>query len=249
MVFGSWELGVGSWELIVRAAMLEVPDYCRQIESYLCQKNAGHLIRIVGPAFEQVCSWAERGVPLKVAFRGIDQCCERYYAKGLRRRPVRIEFCEADILELFDDWRRAVGVSSSGSVAAEAHRKPSLSSHIERVIARLAVPRSAPGAAVMDPLVTQYMHELDRLLAESKHARGDKRAAIVQRLAEIDGQLLDTGVASLGESIRASLLRDAESELAPFAGRMSPDTYQAAVDAAFRRLVREAQGIPTVSFE
>ena len=41
-------------------------DYCRQLESYLCQKNGGHLIRIVGPAFEQVCAWAQQGVPLKV---------------------------------------------------------------------------------------------------------------------------------------------------------------------------------------
>ena len=229
--------------------MVEVAEYCRKVESYLCQKNAGHLIRIVGPAFEQVCSWAERGVPLKVAFRGIDQYCERYYAKGLRRRPVRIEFCEADILELFDDWRRAVGVSASGGVAAEAPRKPSLSSHIERVVARLAVPRSASTAATMDPLVTQCMHELDRLLAESKHARGEKRAAIVQRLAQIDGRLIDAAVGSLDESTRASLVRDAENELAPFAARMAPDTYQVAVDAAFRRLVREAQAIPTVSFE
>ena len=29
-------------------------DYCREIESYLCKKNEGHLIRIVGPAFEMV---------------------------------------------------------------------------------------------------------------------------------------------------------------------------------------------------
>src|SRR5262245_64909176 len=103
--------------------MVEVAEYCRQVESYLCQKNAGHLIRIVGPAFEQVCSWAERGVPLKVAFRGIDQYCERYYAKAPRRRPVRIEFCEADILELFDDWRCAVGVWASGGGAAAAARQ------------------------------------------------------------------------------------------------------------------------------
>ena len=61
--------------------------------------------------FEQVSGWAAQGVPLAVAFRGIDRYCERYYAKGPRRRPVRVEFCEADILELFDDWRRAVGVS------------------------------------------------------------------------------------------------------------------------------------------
>ena len=31
-----------------------------QIESYLCRKNGGHLVRIVGPAFEKVRSWAAR---------------------------------------------------------------------------------------------------------------------------------------------------------------------------------------------
>ena len=228
---------------------IEVAEYCRQVESYLCQKNAGHLIRIVGPAFEQVCGWAARGVPLKIAFQGIDHYCERYYSKGLRRRPVRIEFCEADILELFDDWRRAVGVTASGGLAVEAPRKPSLSAHVERVIARLAVPRSAANAAVVDPVVGQMMDELDGLLAESKHARGDKRSAIVGRLAEMDRRLLDAAVAALDDPTRASLGRDAENELTPFAGRMSAEAYRAAVDAAFRRLVRESQALPTISFD
>ena len=61
---------------------MEVAEYCRQVESYLCQKNAGHLIRIVGPAFEQVCGWAEQGVPIAVAFKGIDQVLRALLRKG-----------------------------------------------------------------------------------------------------------------------------------------------------------------------
>ena len=53
-------------------------EYCRAIEAYLCRKNEGHLIRIVGPAFERVLAWADKGVPLKVAYRGIDRYFERY---------------------------------------------------------------------------------------------------------------------------------------------------------------------------
>ena len=65
-------------------------EYCRSVETYLCRKNEGHLIRIVGPSFELVSSWAEQGVPLKVAFRGIDRYFERYYSKPQRRRiPTR----------------------------------------------------------------------------------------------------------------------------------------------------------------
>ena len=86
--------------------------------------------------FEQVSGWAAQGVPLAVAFRGIDRYCERYYAKGPRRRPVRIEFCEADILELFDDWRRAVGVTQLADASATRTRRRSATACPRTSIAR-----------------------------------------------------------------------------------------------------------------
>src|SRR4029079_19406429 len=77
------------------------------------QKDAGPLRRSVRPSFARVSGWASQGVPLKVACRGIDRYFERYYAKGPRRRPVRIDFCQADVLDVFDEWRRAVGLPSA----------------------------------------------------------------------------------------------------------------------------------------
>ena len=122
---------------------LQTADYCRAIETYLCQKNDGHLIRVVGPSFELVSSWAADGVPLKVACRGIDRYFERYYRKGPRRRPVRIDFCEADVLDAFDEWRRAVGLPSHGGLDPEGgsetehdHRGPSLPAQIGRASCR-----------------------------------------------------------------------------------------------------------------
>jgi len=99
---------------------LQIADYCREIEAYLCRKNDGHLIRVVGPSFDIVSRWAEQGVPLKVACEGIDRYFARYYRKGPRRRPVKIDFCEADVLDVFDEWRRAVGVISLASPATPA---------------------------------------------------------------------------------------------------------------------------------
>src|SRR5215470_16429031 len=159
-------------------------DYCRQLERYLCQKNEGHLIRIVGPAFGRVCAWAERGVPLKVAFRGIDRYCDRYYAKGARRRPVRVEFCEADVLELFDDWRRAVGVSSApgGGEAVADRKQDSLPSHIDRAIARLTTLRAGRGADAFSSRLDEVVREFDVLKAAAKQARGEARTAVLDRL-------------------------------------------------------------------
>ena len=77
---------------------MDAGDYCREIEAHLCRKNAGHLVRVVGPAFEMVAGWAAQGIPIKVACRGIDRTVERRAAKGPSRRPLRVEFCEEVVL-------------------------------------------------------------------------------------------------------------------------------------------------------
>jgi hypothetical protein len=71
---------------------IDTGDYCRQVERHLCQRNHGHLVRIVGPAFDLVCGWATRGIPLRVALHGIDRYVDRQTQKAPRRRPIRVEF-------------------------------------------------------------------------------------------------------------------------------------------------------------
>lgn len=225
-------------------------EYCRQIETYLCRKNEGHLIRIVGPVFEQVCGWAERGVPLKIALRGIDRYCERYYARGARRRPVRVEFCEADVLELFDDWRRAVGATAGREDVERSPRRPGLPTHLERVIARLSgrrgdEQRSASFRQAIDGLV----RALDELSPSAAHARAAARAAIVERLAELDRTLLTAAVSELTPDAEAALRREAAVELAAFGSRMTLEARDRATAAAVHRLVRERFELPTVAYD
>ena len=131
---------------------MDLSDYCRTIETHLCRKNDGHLIRIAGPSFDVVARWAADGIPVKVAVGGIDRYFERYYRKGPRRRPVKIDFCDNDVRDLFDEWRRATGVtagaaaappdaaSQAGDATAEPVRRrgPSLPEHLERVLTRLS---------------------------------------------------------------------------------------------------------------
>jgi hypothetical protein len=225
-------------------------EYCREIETYLCQKNAGHLIRIVGPAFELVCSWEQRGVPLKVAFRGIDRYCERDKAKAGRRRPIRIEFCEADVLDAFDDWRRAVGVVAEQEPAATASRKAALASHIDGAIARLRAFGARAGlSSGLVARIESAVTEMESLAADSHGARGEKRARIVGRLGELDRELLAVTVEEIQPERAQELKREAATELAPFRSRMAADAHQQALEAAYLRLVRHALGVPTLAYE
>jgi hypothetical protein len=230
-------------------------DYCRQVEAYLCRKNDGHLIRIVGPAFEQVCGWASKGVPLKAVFRGIDRYVERYYAKGPRRRPVRIEFCEADILDAFDDWRHAVGVageagsaSDRGEEAASGRPRESLATHLDRVVARLVARRGGPDQSI-DAALDEIVRELDAARAGSKNLRGGQRDALLDRLRELDRRLIDAARVASDEETLRRVTAEADEQLSPFRDRMPADAYAQSQRACVERLLREHARLPTLTFD
>jgi len=234
-------------------------QYCRAIEAYLCRKNDGHLIRIVGPAFEQVLGWAAKGVPLKIACHGIDRYFERYYAKGPRRRPVRVEFCEADVLDAFDEWRRAVGIGSEPRVALggtsssepteeTVRRHESLPAHLERIIARLTTLRGGVDRS-LDGILDAVIRELDGRSAEAKNIRGDARRAFVERLSAIDAEMLAAVKAQCDKEVLAQLATEAGEELAPFTDRLSSAAFADAQRAAVDRLIRERCRLPVIAFD
>jgi hypothetical protein len=227
----------------------DAASYCRDVETYLCRKNDGHLIRIVGPAFEQVCGWAERGIPLGVVCRGIDRYFERYYAKGPRRRPVRIEFCEADVLDVFDEWRRAVGVGAPSEPAAEGHPRASLPAHLERVVARLTTLRAGGERGALDSRVDAIVRELDAARAGATTVRGARRDALLDRLRQLDRCLVDAARAASDPAMLDRCGAEADGQLAPFRPRMTDDVYRQSRQACIDRLVREHFKLPTISFD
>jgi hypothetical protein len=232
---------------------LDPAQYCRAIETYLCQKNDGHLIRVVGPSFDLVSRWASDGIPLKVAFSGIDRCFDRYYRKGPRRRPVRIDFCEADVRDVFDEWRRATGLIALPSTLQDgvgpARKGMSLPEHLARVVTRLTNARATGGLGPSaDVLIDELSRELDRTRERSGGVRGDARKAALARLEAADRALLACAVERMDDSERAALEREAEQELTAFRSRLSPDAFQRARQAAVDQLVRDKFGLPTITF-
>ena len=233
---------------------LDAGEYCRQVERHLCQRNQGHLVRIVGPSFDLVCGWAARGIPLRIALHGIDRYVDRQAQKGPRRRPVRVDYCDADVLDVFDEWRRATGAPRRAEApggkgdddAPSARRLPPLAAHLERAIARLASlhgRREALGAEVTG-LADRFARELDGLRTQAKTARGEARARILTRLNELDDELLAAARSTLSPEDLTRLTAQADAELRPFRDRMAAGAAAAATHALVDRLVRERCQLP-----
>ena len=245
---------------------MEAGALCRAVESYLRRKNDGHLIRIVGPAFEMVRGWAAAGIPLRVVERGIDRRYDRYYARGPKRHPLRIEFCEADVLDLFDEWKRAVGVGASagfgggetesgaaGDEAAPRRTRPeargSLVKHLDALAARLSAWEPPPGAAALDGLLAEARAAVDEARSGGRALRGTARRSVIERLAALDGRFPAAARADAGEAVLREVEAEARLSLEPFRNRMPPPAFASALEAATDRLLAERLRWPRLAFD
>ena len=233
--------------------MSDVADYCRQVEAHLTRINGGHLVRVVGPGFALVKQWADDGVPLSVVFRGIEQKAARH-TQGASRRPLRIEFCEADVRELFEAWRRATGISTGGPDTpdggrAEEPTRRSPTKAIDRAIERLG--RLAGRLDLPEDFRDAVSHAIEKLSSVREglaRSRGTARDPWLAQLAPIDQDLM----AQARRVVDAALVRDltaqAEREMAPYRERLAPEAWQRAVTVTVDRGVRTHLGLPALEW-
>ncbi|MDQ3171621.1 MAG: hypothetical protein M3Q55_15915 [Acidobacteriota bacterium] len=197
--------------------------------------------------------WADAGVPISLVERAIDACSERREARREAARALRIEFCEAEVRDQFQRWRRAIGPyvgSDAAGDGAEAEAPaPGLASHLTRAVERLVraaarLEHSEVFRAALDAVVVAVA----AVQAESKGARGERRTAFIDDLKKIDDTLM---AAARDEAARSSLdgvVRDAAAkELAPWRERMPGAAWTGAIAAASDRLLRDRLDLPDLT--
>ena len=106
-------------------------------------------------------------------------------------------FCEADVLDAFDDWRRAVGVAR---VASDAEGGPEVEEPVpaaatapiagladRAALARLTVLRGSDKAGpLFGAALDAAVRSLDAIRAEASRARGDARNGCSSSIAAMD---------------------------------------------------------------
>jgi hypothetical protein len=166
-----------------------------------------------------------------------------------------VDFCENDVLDAFEGWRRAVGVRLPGAEppaeeAAERQRKRSLPEHFDRVCEKITNRRAG-----LDPLPADYDRVLEEVTNEvsifkdlPSPIRGDVRQRVTTRLAELDRLMLEAARAHADATSLHQMQREAAEQLRPFRDRMPAESYDRALGAAVDSLLREREKLPIVSF-
>jgi hypothetical protein len=161
------------------------------------------------------------------------------------------------VLGAFDQWRRAVGISTSvvgpadqeGGETTTRPKQGGLQKHLDRVIDRLRTLRVKPDAgAAFGAALDEALDTLDGIRGAAKGARGDRRTALLARIAMVDEALLAAARDRLDAAARARLGDEADRELAPFRARMTDEVFQSARERSLARLVRQESGLPEIRF-
>ena len=230
----------------------DLSQYCREVEEHLTRVNGGHLVRIVGAGFELVRQWAAAGVPLTIVFRGIERKADRHRL-GHARRPLRLEFCEHDVLETYESWRRAVGLpragpaEMSGDAPDEPRRPASLVKQIDRAADRLR--RVVGRLDLAEPFlaaVGEALEELAGIREQAAKARGQVREELAGRLVTLDGRLLAAARDAVGRETLDALTAAAAADLSAFRDRLTGDAWRQAVGVTTDRLLRDRYGLPAL---
>jgi hypothetical protein len=164
---------------------------------------------------------------------------------------VHIDFCEADVLDAFDAWRRAVGVRLPGSDGDNSSRKRNagmrehLDGVLERITGRLTSARPLGGH--LKGVLETIADEVASFAKLAEPVRGEARTRVRARLAELDRLMLDAVRGDADPGSFPEIQREAQEELAPFRERMDAEAFRRALDLAIGRLLREHEKLPVLT--
>ena len=240
-------------------SVIDVESYCREIEAYLCRKNDGHLIRVVGPAFEHVIGVGAAGYSAARRRSGRRSLLRALLSQGaapptgshrvLRSRRARcirsLASCGRGRHGRARRGRRPACRGSAGRSASQPKR--SLAGHLESLVARLTILRGSDKARP---------RSVRRLTGDARHRRDcvprrrrqEVRRArrCLSRLSEIDRALIGEATSALSAKNSQAIEREALGDVEAFRSRMPVDAFERACRAARDRLVRHHFSLPEI---
>lgn len=203
--------------------------YFRDVEAAFVSRRGDPLF-ISNADWVRIRRWRERGIPLRILLRGIEDAFDAHAHSFGRRQKVRsLSYCEHAIDAAIERWRRALNEGLPG--------RRGLDDALSRLSAR--VRESAAGAS--------FAAEIEALRADPTDRDANRASTIEASLRAIEDRCARALEQRAGAS-RTLEIRVASLEAtSAYAHRMPADTYGRLVDECFRRRLLEEFRIPRLS--
>jgi hypothetical protein len=241
-------------------------NYFTEIEDAFSRRRGKHLF--VSPLdWSLMETWKDRGIPLHIVLRGIEQSFDSYEAKPRRRSVKSLFYCQEEVEAQYAEWLESQ-LGAAPATAATAEQQEAKDAQAATGNGALPFPRE-----VIEGHLAEARARLERGCEEQK-ARGagelcEALARAATRLSELekdfanavrpDAEQLEGSLTDLenllDRAVRASVppaqlearRAEAAAQLEPYRKRMERATYEQTLDSLLAKLLREAYGLPRLS--
>lgn len=215
-------------------------NYYTEIEETFVRRRGKNLL--LSPIdWALIEGWQERGIPLHVALRAIENVFDGFDKKPSTRTIKGLLYCREEIEAQFEEWLRAqAGKSPEDTVAAsEELTAENVSSHISNLIADLKEIKIERCGEDIDRAVSR--------LEELRSTLGEDFEHVDRSLSDIE-KLLDEALLTNSDTEHLNKLEiDVRDQLKPYKAAMEKDAYAATYRLMLLKRLREDYGVPRLT--
>lgn len=195
--------------------------------------------------------WHERGIPLHIVLRSIEDVFDAVDRQPKRKRSVKtLSFCVEEIEAQYEEWlERQIGKSHANGdgEASETGKESSLFSnenvrrHLENAARDLEQARTKAKGELREVLMraAARLTELEKTFADAETL--EDSLSDLEKL--IDAALLETA----DEKTLAVLKSETEKQMTQYRGKMEQEVFDRTFDLMLLKHLREAAEIPRLS--
>jgi len=214
--------------------------YYEEVEKYFIRKRerAASLAPIDWPI---VKSWEERGIPLEVVFKGIDNAFARFREKSSSEDDTirSLAYCQYDVESCWQAYQeRVLGKPPQEfpKDASQRAEREKILDHLDALMARLAQSSEISDYRQISEALNQTLSALRSLRSQLEvSGAAFKPTEIYSQLKGLEEELVSAIERTLPLPQAAQLFVRAEQKLAGYKEDMSPQVYTETLRTVFRK--------------
>ena len=235
--------------------MLNYFSYFSEIEDTFVRRRGKHLL--LSPMdWALIESWKERGVPLHVALRAIEQAFDSFEAKKRKRSVKTLLYCQEEVEAQYAEWLESrVGSheeaqSESDEGAKTPFPRAVVLAHLARSrkeLTKLAEARRQTSADEFCEAMTRATALLEELESDYAAAVQPDARKLEESMTGIERMLDETMRKTVSDDDLKSISAEIDEQLKPYKRHMDKAAYAETYENLLRKRLRELLGVPRLS--
>ncbi|MGI8669969.1 MAG: hypothetical protein ACR2J3_09030 [Aridibacter sp.] len=241
-------------------------NYFTDIEETFIRRRGKHLL--LSPLdWALIESWQERGIPLRIVLRGIENVFDGIDKKPNHTRTIKsLMYCKEEIETQYAEWLKTqVGKSNNNKISEEKIEKNQV---VEKKIEEEEVEEKHESSLFSKETIENHLENITKALNQAKaKSKGILRQVLEKVLIELNkhektyknAEGLEESLNHLESLIDETLLKTADKEsiskikseseknLAKHKSKMEAEVYQRTFDLMLYKNLREQAKIPRLS--